>query len=237
LISTGRLLSGIAVLLTLVRPASADVVRAEDYSSFWLWAGVKPQPALQTAGEMYILAGEVTDDDRPYIKSQRSAVPRVSKSRVWIVYRAQTMKWDEAILQSILLRMKSWEKAGNDLVGLQIDFDAGTKNLKNYAAFLSVVRDELPRKYRLSVTGLLDWSANGGPAGLAALGHVVDEVVLQIYQGRRVIPGYRQYFERLDSFDIPFRVGLLQGGEWAAPSGLEKHPKFRGYVVFLLNPD
>ena len=66
-------------------------------------------------------------------------------------------------------------------------------------------------------------------------GRTVDEVVLQIYQGRRVIPGYRDYLRRLDALKVPFRIGLLQGGEWDAPAGLEANPNFRGYVVFLLN--
>jgi hypothetical protein len=42
----------------------------------------------------------------------------------------------------------------------------------------------------LGVTGLLDWGANGDRAGLDALAGTVDKVVLQIYQGRHVIPGY-----------------------------------------------
>jgi len=81
----------------------------------------------------------------------------------------------------------------------------------------------------------LDWSAHGDPAGLDALGGVVDEVVLQIYQGRHVIPGYENYLAGLDRLRLPFRIGLLQGGEWSPPPGLARHPWFRGYVVFLLN--
>jgi hypothetical protein len=82
---------------------------------------------------------------------------------------------------------------------------------------------------------LLDWSSNGDPRGLDALASTVDEVVLQIYQGRRVIPGYAAYMTRLDRLQVPFRIGLLQGGEWQAPPGLEANPNFRGYVVFLRN--
>jgi len=80
-----------------------------------------------------------------------------------------------------------------------------------------------------------DWSAHGDPAGLDRLAGTVDEVVLQIYQGRHVIPGYAGYLSRLGAMKVPFRIGLLQGGEWRAPPGLETNPKFRGYVVFLRN--
>jgi len=34
---------------------------------------------------------------------------------------------------------------------------------------------------------------------------------------------------------LPFKVGLIQGGEWDAPASLSANPAFRGYVVFLQN--
>src|SRR5580698_9110896 len=94
----------------------------------------------------------------------------------------------------------------------------------------------LPADCKLGITGLLDWSSNGDPRGLDALAGVVDEVVLQIYQGRHVIPGYESYLAKLDRLKIPFRIGLLEGGEWHQPSGLTSNPYFRGFVVFLENP-
>lgn len=63
---------------------------------------------------------------------------------------------------------------------------------------------------------------------------VVDEVVIQTYQGRRTIPGYESYLASLARLPIPYRIGLVQGGEWRAPAGLNADPEFRGYVVFLL---
>jgi hypothetical protein len=124
---------------------------------------------------------------------------------------------------------------GNNLIGLQIDFDAKTRHLQNYAAFLADLRKRLPQRYELSITGLLDWSANGDPAGLRSIGGSVDELVLQVYQGRRTIPGYQRYLQRLNQLNIPFRIGLVQGGEWAPPASLQSNPNFRGYVVFLVN--
>lgn len=224
-----------ALACCLVRAAAAQPVKAEDHCAFWLWAGVTPQPALESAEEVYILAGEVRHDGIPRIVSQRGATPRVSHAKVWIVYRAQTMQWDELVILNILAHVESWKHAGNNLVGLQIDFDAGTKNLHRYAAFLATIRARLPQAYKLSITGLLDWSANGDPEGLGALADVVDEVVLQIYQGRRVIPGYHAYLAKLGNMKLPFRIGLLQGGDWEAPVALDDNPYFRGYVVFLVN--
>ena len=59
--------------------------------------------------------------------------------------------------------------------------------------------------------------------------------MLQIYQGRHTIPGYERYLARLGRLRIPFRIGLVQNGDWQAPAELEANPMFRGYVVFLRN--
>ena len=98
------------------------------------------------------------------------------------------------------------------------------------------LRTRLPAGYRLSITGLLDWSSQANPAELAALRNTIDEIVLQTYQGRRTISNYRTYLASLMRLRIPFKIGLVQGGEWQAPADLAENPWFRGYVVFLLNP-
>jgi hypothetical protein len=133
--------------------------------------------------------------------------------------------------------MDAWRAGGNSVAGLQVDFDARTRHLDRYAEFLRQLRKDLPPGYRLSITGLLDWSANGDPQALRSLAGTVDEVVIQTYQGRATIPGYERYFAQLGrDFPLPFKVGVVQGGAWTPPPGLESQPRFRGYVVFLLNP-
>ena len=232
----GKLAAVACVGLALVTNAKAQIVRAENYQAFWLWAGVQPQPALKRAQEVYLLAGEVSDNPHPRIIAQRSAIPHLNGPNVWVVYRAQTMAWNDAVFNEILAHLETWHAAGNTIAGLQIDFDAGTKHLEQYAIFLTRIRERLPHQYKLGVTGLLDWSANGDPKGLQALAGVVDEVVLQIYQTRHVIPGYEAYLAKLDHLPMPFKIGLLQGGDWAEPAALKSNPMFKGYVVFLLNP-
>jgi hypothetical protein len=152
-----------------------------------------------------------------------------------MVVRVETLRWPPQLYDQLLVQLERWRAAGNNVIGIQIDFDARTRHLENYAGFLAGLRARLPADCRLGITGLLDWSANGDPAGLDALAGVVDEVVLQIYQGRRVIPGYAGYLARLDRLKLPFRIGLLQNGEWRPPPGLETNPNFGGYVVFLTN--
>ena len=82
----------------------------------------------------------------------------------------------------------------------------------------------------------MDWSANADPAALASLTGVVDEVVVQSYQGRETIPGYARYLEKLARVPVPHKVALVQGGQWREPAALKRDPLFRGYVVFLVNP-
>jgi hypothetical protein len=222
------------------RLALAGTVRAADYDAFWLWGGVTPQPALAGARSLYLLQGEVRatrgPDGAVRLVAQGGAIPRLRQGEVWLDYRADTLRWPPEVYSQILARLGRWRAAGDPVAGLQIDFDAHTRHLDDYARFLADLRARLPPGCKLSVTGLLDWSSQGDSAALDALGGVVDEVVLQTYQGRRTIPGYQAYLARLGRMKIPFKIGLVEGGDWTAPPDLAANPWFRGYVVFLKNP-
>ncbi len=162
-------------------------------------------------------------------------VPRLTGKTLWLVVRADRLDWNDATYAAIFDDLTRWQEAGNQVAGLQIDFDAGTRGIDGYARFLHDLRQRLPRPWRLSITGLMDWSAHGDPQVLARLAGLIDEVVVQTYQGRSTIAGYDDYFQRMEGFPIPFRVALVEGGEWQAPPLLARHPQFRGYVVFLLS--
>lgn len=234
---------GLATLAACERQAEGEgagvsQVDASRYDAFWLWAGVKPQPVLDKAKTVYILDSEIraSDTDTGALTPLRPAIPRITHADIWFVVRVETLNWSDDTYAVVLQRLGRWA-ASNRLAGLQIDFDARTQGLNEYAGFLRDLRQRLPKRYKLSITGLLDWSANGDPEGLAALAGSVDEIVLQTYQGRKTIPGYQRYLAKLDRLDTPFRIGLVQGGEWHEPQSLRAHPAFRGYVIFLLNQD
>jgi hypothetical protein len=212
-------------------------VDAADYDAFWLWAGVKPQPVLDRAKTIYILEGEIRDAEQPRLVSLRPGTPQVDHAEIWLVYRVETLKWGPAIVPRMLADLQRWRAAGNRVAGIQLDFDAGTKGLYGYAEFLRAFRKQLPADAKLSVTGLLDWSSQGDSVALNALAGVVDEVVLQSYQGRHTVEGYEPYLERLHRLNMPYKIGLVQNGESKASSKLERDRDFRGYVVFLLNPE
>jgi len=229
-----------AAALALSTPAAAAPVKASDYDAFWLWAGVAPQPVLARARSLYILNGQVGFSKRDpkalgHLIAQGGTTPRLKKGEVWMVYRAHTLKWGPEVYTQILKQLQRWRAAGVPVAGIQIDFDARTRHLDQYQAFLADLHKRLPAGCRLGITGLLDWSSGGDSTALNSLGSAVDEIVLQTYQGRRTIPGYAAYVENLKRLKVPFKIGLAQGAEWSPPLGLSLNPYFKGYVVFLQN--
>jgi hypothetical protein len=203
------------------------------YRAFFLWPGVTAPPWLKQAREVYVLAGEVRHrPGSPFVPLR--AVPHVTGPALWLVVRIERLDWSEAIYREILRMLALWEGSGNRVTGLQVDFDAATRGLGRYAQFLADLRRRLPARWKLSITGLMDWSAGGDPQALARLAGNIDELVVQTYQGRRTIPGYETYLAGLRRLGMPYKVGLVEDGDWREPAGLTSDPEFRGYVVFLL---
>ncbi|WP_311267837.1 DUF3142 domain-containing protein [Sphingobium sp. WCS2017Hpa-17] len=227
-----------ALLATLTLSAcqprpDADIVAAAGHDAFYVWPGVRPAKTLQPK-TLYLLDGEVRRGGAARLERLRMGVPRLPGKTVWLVVRADRLDWNEATYATIFNDLRRWQDAGNQVAGLQIDFDAATRGIDGYALFLRELRRRLPQSWQLSITGLMDWSAHGDPRALAQFSKIIDEVVVQTYQGRTTIEGYDSYFQRMENFPIPFRVALVEGGTWRAPAMLAHHPQFRGYVVFLL---
>lgn len=210
-----------------------DRVRSSQYDSFWLWAGVRPPEGLNEAKTVYVLDGEIRGNPASFVPL-RPGAPNARNPELWLVVRTDTLTWPKGAAMGLAGRANAWARAGNRVAGIQIDFDARTKHLDEYVEFLEKVRGDLPTRYRLSITGLMDWSSNGDPQALTKLKGIVDEVVIQTYQGRSTIWGYDGYFQRMKGFPIKFKVGLVENGRWIEPAGLKTEPNFKGYVVFLL---
>lgn len=224
----------ILFLLAGCAPAPDERVDPARYDAFFLWAGVRAPEVLATARTIYLLDGEVQVGDATRMVPLRPHTPQVRHADVWLTVRLERLDWAEGVYRQILADLDRWERAGNRVVGLQLDFDAKTRGLNGYAAFLRDMRTRLPARYKLSITGLMDWSAGGDSAALAELADVVDEVVIQTYQGRDTIPGYQRYLATLQRLPMDYRIGLVERGQWQAPPTLARDPQFKGYVVFLL---
>lgn len=214
-------------------------VDAGEHDAFWLWSGVATQPVLDRAQTLYVLQGQISatrrDRQTPALIAQGMGVRRLSQREVWIVYRAHTLRWPEPVYKQLLGQVQRWRATGTAVAGVQIDFDARTRYLQDYVVFLKDLRQRLPSDLKLSITGLMDWSSNADSRAIGELQGVVDEVVVQTYQGRHSIPDYAAYLPRISRMGLPFKIGLVQGGEWQPPGYLQDSPWFRGYVVFLLN--
>lgn len=226
------LVTALALALGACEPERGEAAQADSY---FLWAGVPPPPDLADAGSVYVLAGEVRQGTGGRFISLRPQAPTVRGPQIWLVVRTETLEWDEATYQEIKRQLAIWD-GSVELAGMQVDFDAGTRNLDRYGEFLRDLRHRMPEKYRLSITGLLDWSANGDPSALAGLAGVVDEVVVQTYQGRTTIPGYEVYLGMLTHLPFDYRIGIVEDGQWREPPALAKDPHYRGVVIFLTRP-
>jgi hypothetical protein len=227
-------------LLICAHGMAAGTVDAANYDAFWLWGGVKPQPVLKQARCVYVLQGQIEakhgDESQVRFIAQGVAVPQGLSVEVWLAYRVHTLHWTPREYAILLAQLRRWRQAGNRVAGVQIDFDARTLHLQEYLEFLQRLRQELPSEYRLGITGLLDWSSRVDSDQVNRLRGIVDEVVVQTYQGRRTIEDYAAYLPRVGQLSLPFKIGLIQGGNWDAPSYIAESSWFRGYVVFLQNP-
>lgn len=226
------------VIALLVGSAqAAEHVDARQHSAFWLWSGVKAGDELRNAQTVYLHQGEVLKQAGEVI-FQRLGLPvsRLTFPSIWLTVRFTTLDVPPTIVPRIVRLMQRWQTAGNQVVGLQIDFDAGTYQLADYARFLRQLRKQLPPEFALGVTGLLDWAKTGDIATLNAL--AVDELVVQSYQGRRTVANYQDYLPALSRLRIPFKLGLVQNGsrDKLAETQLQRSPYYRGTVVFMLNP-
>lgn len=217
--------------------SAKKIVDANQYASFWIWGDISTAPYLKQAKELYILQGEIQLDQSTQssiLISQGVSILKIPHQKVWLVYRNHHLNWQKSELEKILNRVKQWENAGNQIQGIQIDFDAKTKNLKQYALFLQTLRKQLPKHYQISITGLLDWTNVQDEQILNLLRQNINELVIQTYQGTSTIPNYQSYLKRISAMHLPYKVGLVQNGQWINPAFIQQDPQFKGYVVFLL---
>lgn len=225
------------VMALLVNQAQAtEIVNAREHQAFWLWSGVKASDDLQDAQTLYLHQGDI--QVRAGIPSFQRLGPPVSQltfPALWITVRFTTLDIPQDMPAQLVQLLRRWQSAGNHIVGLQVDFDAATRRLADYALFLRQLRQQLPTEFALGVTGLLDWAKTGDIDTLNTL--PVDELVVQSYQGRQTVANYQEYLPALKRLRIPFKLGLVQNGfrDTQAEAQLHGLPYYRGTVVFMLN--
>lgn len=236
-----KLTFGVLSLLLSTLINAQEFVNAQSYQAFWLWSGVTPPALLNQAQDIYLLRAQIDPPKAPgkavrvIAQSASNLKFNANNARIWLVFRVHTLDWQASTWRSLHAQIARWLQQGNPLHGIQIDFDARTHALNSYAEFLAKLRKELPSQYHLSITGLMDWSTQGDPQTLNKLANTVDELVIQTYQGHHTIENYQRYLPSLKRLTLPFRLGLIEQGQWQAPSFLKEQSNFLGYVVFLRN--
>ena len=120
-------------------------------------------------------------------------------------------------------------KAGQRLVGLQIDHDCPTDSLQEYARFLKELREALPPEDLLSITALLDWFRPG--TRVVDVLRWVNEYVPQFYdvepawlQPKDPVPIAKainpsKWGPIFNTYGCPYRIGIATFGRiaWVKP--------------------
>lgn len=235
--TTIYLLVKLLISYLLISTICLAKVNITQHDEFWLWSGVKTQPVLEKASTIYLLRGQIVSNynNHSHLINQRSPILPRPKQQLWLVYRAHTLNWDYSVLNGLTKELKYWQSNDIPIKGIQIDFDVSTHKLSDYIQFLQKIRTWLPKEYQLSITGLLDWGSNSNPSLINQLAESVDEVVFQTYQGKKTIKNYQKYLEKLQGIKLPFKIGIIQNGQWQPSKSLEQSPFFKGYVIFLQN--
>lgn len=228
---------------------SDNLINPKDYEQFWIWTPPEDDTKISQAHTLYILQGEIRPPNIPYYRPntnentvqaslatltpQGLGVRSLRGKKIWLVYRATSQEWSDEVMLQLTDRLERWQRAGNQVMGIQIDYDAPTYRLDQYAQLLRHVRKQLPAHYQLSVTGLLDWSNQAEESQFSQLNDAIDELVIQTYQGTTTLTNYSQYLTKLENLPFDFKVGVIEGGQWRGAAFLENNPHFKGYVVFL----
>ena len=214
---------------------NAREIDAKDYEQFFLWAGVKPQHVLKNASEVYILWGELRFETPKKVVGLKGSVPEINDKKIWLTLRVERIDWDEDIYAQLLNEIKRWDAKSAYFAGVQIDFDANTYELSHYVKFLLRLREIVPRKHSISITGVMDWLVIGDRNEFRKLSGAVDEVVIQTYQGISTIDTYERYLQKIENFPIPYKIALVQNGVFDKGAIDENDDMFNGFVVFLTN--
>ncbi|MGP5301561.1 DUF3142 domain-containing protein, partial [Psychrobacter celer] len=207
---------------SITMPTNTTNIQANDYQQFWLWTPPKDSTKLSQAHTLYLLQGEIRAPNMPYYRpdthdnnaqalpatliTQGLGVRPLRGKKMWLVYRATSQTWSEDVMPQLIKRLEQWQRAGNHVMGIQIDYDAPTYRLGEYAALLKQIRQQLPAQYQLSVTGLLDWSNQAEDSQFIQLNDAIDELVIQTYQGTTTLTNYAQHLIRLKDLPFDFKV-------------------------------
>ncbi len=204
-------------------------------TSYWVWAGVPFNRVPKLGSSVYVFQGQILDKaGQIYFAKQGLSSFNTGLRELYLVFRLSSLKHIDALNNLLEFAIHSWEKHGNIVKGVQLDFDSSTPNLNKYGDFLKRVRGLLPRNYQLSITGLGDWVRSKESTDKWFFGSV-DEVIFQLYQGRKSISDREYYIGKMATLKTPFKVGILESDPLSPNEEkfLKNCSQYRGIVLFL----
>ncbi len=229
----------ILLLMALTAPVSFAKQLAREQASYWIWAGIAV-PEESRKKNLFVYQGAFLKNKQGIEFARKGLYPyRLSAHEVHLVFRLEALDTSEGFKNTILMIISHWEQRKTPIRGIQLDFDSPTGKLERYSLFLKQVRTWLPSRYALTITGLGDWLLLDKPELLHALSACTDEIVFQLYSGRRYVPGLESYVSKLQQLDIPFKIGLLVDRDNNKPieKTLRRNPHYRGSIYFIQAAD
>jgi hypothetical protein len=202
-------------------------------TAVWLWAGVPPSQVPADAAVIYVHQGVIEGHGGMVRVVRQGLAPHAGDGRPVVpVVRLRGAVPAAALAAALNELVAVWRARGREVAMVQIDCDAPTARLAEYAALIEAVRARLDRGSALSVTALADWLVAAPPGALKRLMGAADEVVFQLYHRRHPLPDLDRYDRALAALDRPFRVGLLPDMPMPPHAAGSEHN--RGAIRFLL---
>lgn len=214
-------------------------------TAVWLWAGVPASAIPASARTVYVYQGVIAEQDgvvrvvhcgvHPH-GTDGAIVRGAGHKRALVpVVRLSGRPPAIDVARQLTALARAWEARGHAIAMVQLDHDAPSRRLGEYADFVRKVRAHLDRRVALSVTGLADWLVSAPPGTLERLAKDCDEVVIQLYHERHAVPQLSRYDHALAELDVPFKLGLL--ADMQTPPRASRSAHYRGSIVFLLREE
>jgi hypothetical protein len=226
-------ITAIALLIIILAAGAGFVLFGQKNQpiSYWIWSGITADDAPKNS-ELYVYQGLIVGPDY----SRHGLYPHpIEITKLHLTYRINgDLPKVETVLKVFQTNVEQWQRHQVRVYGLQLDFDSATSKLLIYGNFLKELRKQLSSEYALSITGLGDWIVFGDKQAMKNISLATQEIVFQLYQGRRPLANIDSYLNLLSKYPLPFRVGFLFN-EFSSRQVkiLKKNPNYRGAILFI----
>jgi hypothetical protein len=212
-------------------------LNASPQNAYWIWSGINYPGKIPKKSLLYIHQGTLLNKKGSfYFQRQGLGLSVLKDHPIYLTIRIQHLYFNQAFITNLIVLLQRWQRRGNQVLGLQLDFDSPTNKLEKYADFLSWVRQILPKQYRLSITGLADWASQKNTEVIKKISQNADEIIFQLYNGQSAIPHLDLYLNRLINTKSNFKLGLLEkmNTDHNTYKKIFANQNFQGIVKFII---